>query len=72
MENYEKRSKTGYSLDHKYSVRAGFDNNVPPKVIGHISNLHFIPVKENSSKGAECLITKEMLYELFKNGSRSL
>jgi hypothetical protein len=68
LENYEKRSKTGYSLDHKYSVRVGFDNNVPPKIMGHIYNLHFIPVKENSSKGTKCLITKEMLYELFKNG----
>ena len=68
LEHYEKRSKTGYSLDHKYSVKAGFENNVPPKVIGHIDNLHFIPVKENSSKGIKCLISKEMLYELFSAG----
>lgn len=66
LENHKKRSKTGYSLDHKYSVAEGFRNNVPPKVIATLGNLQFIPVKENSSKGTQCLLSKGELYVLFE------
>ena len=66
LKNHKKRSKTGYSLDHKYSVAEGFRNNVPPKVIATLGNLQFIPVNENSSKGTQCLLSKEELYVLFK------
>jgi hypothetical protein len=62
LKNHEKRSRTGYHLDHKYSITEGFRNNVPPKVIGNINNLEFLPHKVNESKGTKCSITKEELY----------
>lgn len=66
LENYEKRGRTGYHLDHKYSISEGFKNNVPPKVIGSIDNLEFICYTDNLSKGTSCSITLENLYVLFK------
>lgn len=64
LENYDKRSLLGYHLDHKYSITEGFKNNVPPKVIGSIHNLEFIPYSENVKKGTKCSITLEELYAL--------
>ena len=61
LENYDKRSKTGYHLDHRFSVYEGFIQNIPPKIIGNISNLQMIPAKENISKATKCSITKEEL-----------
>ncbi len=56
LENHDKRGKTGvdgaYHLDHIYSIRLGFLNNIDPHVIGHISNLRFIPWLENIQKSA--------------------
>jgi len=64
LENHEKRGRTNYHLDHKYSITEGFKNNVPPKVIGHIANLEFLPHKVNESKGTKCSVTLEKLYGL--------
>lgn len=72
LENYEKRALLGYHLDHKYSVTEGFKNNVPPKVVGSIYNLEFIPYNVNTSKGIKCSITLEKLNELFAAVDRSL
>ena len=66
---HEKRSRFGYHLDHKYSITEGFKNKVPPKVIGSIYNLEFIPYNVNVSKGTKCSIKLEELYVLF--GRRS-
>jgi hypothetical protein len=64
LEHHEKRSRTGYHLDHKYSITEGFKNKVPPKVIGSIDNLEFIPYNVNVSKGIKCSIKLEELYGL--------
>lgn len=64
LDNYFKRGKFQYHLDHKYSITKGFENNIPPKIIGNIHNLEFLPFKENVSKGINCSITIEELYEL--------
>lgn len=65
FENQEKRGRAGtpnaYHVDHKYSIRQGFDDNVPPEVIGSAKNLEFIPWRENKDKGVECSITLEEL-----------
>jgi len=55
LPNYDKRShynfnEKGYHLDHKISKFDGFTNNIPVHIIGSISNLQFIPLKENCSK----------------------
>ena len=70
--NYEKRSKTGYHLDHKYSISMGFKNDISPQIIGSMSNLEFILFTDNVKKGTNCSITKEKLYELFKSCDRPL
>jgi hypothetical protein len=72
LANYEKRSRTGYHLDHKYSISEGFKNNVKPEIVGHIINLEFLPHKVNISKGAFCSQSKEKLYGLFQGRDRSL
>jgi hypothetical protein len=65
LSNSNRRSKTDYHLDHKYSITEGFYKKVPPKVIGSIHNLEFIPALDNVTKGIKCSITVEKLYELF-------
>ena len=65
LKYHEKRSRVGYHLDHKYSIIEGFKNKVPPKVIGSIDNLEFIPYNVNVSKGTKCSIKLEELYVLF-------
>lgn len=63
LENYSKRSRTGYHLDHKYSIWQGFTNNVSPEIIGHIKNLEMLPYQENLSKFNKCSITLQQLIE---------
>jgi len=64
LPNSNRRGKTDYHLDHKYSITEGFYKKVPPKVIGSIHNLEFIPAADNVAKGIKCSITLEELYEL--------
>lgn len=52
--NFEKRSFNGWHLDHKISIWYGFVNNIPHKIIGHISNLEMIESNENMKKGTKC------------------
>lgn len=67
LENYEKRGVYGFHLDHKFSITAGFINNVPPEIIGHICNLTMLPHSENRSKYTKCSITLTELFNLIKN-----
>jgi len=41
----------GYQLDHKISVRHGFDNDIDPRVIASANNLQMLPWKDNIKKG---------------------
>lgn len=41
----------GYQLDHKISVKEGFDNGIPVYEIGRVDNLQMLPWKENRTKG---------------------
>jgi hypothetical protein len=59
-----------YHLDHIYSRKAGFDNNVPAKVIGHWTNLRLMPSKDNNGKSSRCDKTIEQLYEDYQNNSK--
>ena len=52
-----------YHLDHVYSRKAGFDNNVPAEVIGHWTNLQMLPAKINNGKGPVCDKTLQQLLE---------
>lgn len=52
LKHFEKRGKAklgtdNYQLDHIIPISEGFRNNIDPEIIGDISNLRFIPWKEN-------------------------
>lgn len=56
LNGHEKRGMAGkdgaYHLDHIVSIKYGFDNNIPPGIVGSIHNLRFIPWEENYKKRA--------------------
>jgi hypothetical protein len=58
-------NRTENSLDHIYSVQQGFNDNIPPYIIGHWTNLRMLTLPENSSKGMRCDKTQDQLFEDF-------
>lgn len=70
LKNFDKRGsfwkiEDAYHLDHKFSKRHGFINNIPPYIIGSIHNLEMLPHRVNCKKIDKCSISKEELFELF-------
>jgi hypothetical protein len=54
LKNFKKRCYRGkncYHLDHIVSIAYGYTSGIPPEKIGSLSNLRFIPAKENMRKG---------------------
>jgi hypothetical protein len=43
----------GYQLDHKISVKEGFERKLPIHEIAHINNLQMLSWKENRNKGVQ-------------------
>ena len=39
-----------YQLDHKISVKYGFDNGISPEVLSHYTNLQILTWKDNRAK----------------------
>jgi len=70
LENFDLRghaNKTGsYHLDHKFSKFMGFQNNIPPYIIGNIINLEMIEAR-NIVKSRKCSLELEELFERFFN-----
>ena len=64
MNNIDKRGKK-FHLDHKYSKADGFLNNIPPEIVGHISNLEIVDQHYNSSKQHKSDIDIEIISEKF-------
>lgn len=58
--NLERSPKT-YHLDHLYSIKQGFLNNLPIEIITHPCNLHMINYQENLIKQDNCWITRDEL-----------
>ena len=50
LENFCKRGRSTYHLDHIVSIKYGFINGLHPDLVGGIKNLRFIPAKENIQK----------------------
>lgn len=72
LKNFEKRGKhykgsneNVYSLDHIYSIKEGFKNNVPPFIIGSIHNLRFLRWDKNLAKKDKCDISLDSLVSKF-------
>lgn len=57
LEGIEKRGFLKYDIDHIVPISYGYKNNIPPELIGSISNLRVISSKENVKKGDR--LTKE-------------
>jgi hypothetical protein len=57
----ENRCMHGNHIDHIYSTKDGFINNVSPKLIGSIVNIQSLPAHINKSKGSNSWITLEYL-----------
>lgn len=58
LENFNKPRglcgvKGAYQLDHKVSIKFGYENKIDPYVIGCLSNLQFITWEENRNKGSK-------------------
>lgn len=58
---------TKFSLDHKYSIKKGYMDDIPAEIVGSICNLEIIPAIENSKKKEKCSISKKELFENYKN-----
>lgn len=50
-------------IDHKYSIKEGFLNQVPVNVLSHICNLQVMSFVDNAKKGAGCSVLMEELLE---------
>lgn len=74
LPNFEKTGRAGiegaYQLDHKVSIKYGFDNNIDPEIIGHIENLEMIPWELNRSKDINNSISLHDLQEFIENYHR--
>jgi len=58
LANIDKRGminvEEAYHLDHKISIKYGFENNIPCYIIADIENLEMIPAMENIIKASSC------------------
>ena len=55
-----------YQIDHIYSMRVGFENNVDPTIIAHIANLRLMWHVDNKSKHIRCDQTLDELMDKTK------
>lgn len=72
LTNFDKRGKGkgSFNLDHRVSIKYGFDNDVPPEIIGCVFNLKFISEEDNIRKGVKGSMTVESLYNLYYSTER--
>ena len=59
------QGKGKFTIDHMFSKKQGFMQNIPPQIIGSIVNLEIIEHSLNSSKRSDCSISKELLYNRY-------
>ena len=71
IKNAKKRSRD-FHLDHKYTIREGYKNNIPVEVISHYKNLQIIDGRLNESKGGKSSIKLNELLTDIQNSSNQL
>jgi hypothetical protein len=52
---------TDWHLDHRYSIKMGFVNNISAEIIGSAANLEIITGSDNCKKRSKCSISKSKL-----------
>ena len=60
-----------YHLDHRFSKKQGFKQNILPQIIGSIYNLEYLPASENIKKQDNCSITIDELAENYFKGYKN-
>jgi len=55
--------QNGLQLDHKFSIRKGFECSILPYIIGSQCNIELISWEDNRLKNINCSITKKELFE---------
>ena len=60
-----------YHLDHRFSKKQGFKQNILPQIIGSIYNLEYLPASENVKKQDKCSITIDELAENYFKGYKN-
>lgn len=45
-----------YQIDHKFSIRKGYQRNIPLSIIANRENLQLLTIAENRRKGSACSI----------------
>jgi len=70
LSNYYKRghimNEDTYHIDHKFSIKQGYMDNIKPHIIGNIANLEMLPAIDNIKKKNKCSITIEELLSKIK------
>jgi len=66
------RGKKTYHIDHKYSIKQGFLNNIPIEIISHPCNLFMIWCMDNLVKQDRCDISLNELLENIKNYNNNI
>lgn len=68
-----KRSKKGYHIDHLFSIKQGFLQNIPIEIITHPCNLQMMYYKDNIKKQDDCWISKnDLLNNIISYGENIL
>ena len=63
IHNIEMRGND-FHLDHKYSMKQGWLDNIPTYIIGSKNNLEILPALENKSKQAKCSVSLDYLINM--------
>ena len=71
IENAKQRG-SDFHLDHKYSIKEAFDNNIPVEVVSHYKNLEVIGGRLNESKGSKSSIKLNELINDIQNSTNPL
>jgi hypothetical protein len=59
IDGIESRGYHKFHIDHKISIKWGFDNNIPERYIAHIDNLRMLWWKENFNKNIVCEVDEK-------------
>lgn len=69
---FTKSNTGGMTMDHKLSIKYGYDNGIPANILAHPANCEFLSREENSSKNKRCSITYQSLLIEIENWNSQL